>query len=69
MEVQPTPILKPWYMSKTFWASIASVLLPMIPPVGAFRTQNQTAYDALQGLLFGVVLRTSTKSPISWSIG
>jgi len=59
---------KYFWKSKTFWVSLATIVLPVIPPVAAFRLANPSAYDAALALLFGVVLRTGTTKGIEWRV-
>lgn len=54
---------KPFYASKTFWASLITAVLPLIPPVGAWAAANPQIYSAALAVIFGA-LRISTKQPI-----
>ena len=54
---------KPWYKSKTFWASIVTAVLPVIPGVAPVIALYPEAYSAVLGAVFGA-LRITTKEPI-----
>ena len=54
---------KPWYASKTFWASVVTAVLPVIPGVAPVIALYPEAYSAVLGAVFGA-LRITTKEPI-----
>lgn len=55
---------KPWYQSKTFWASIVTAVLPVIPGVAPVIALYPEAYSALLGAVFGA-LRITTTAPLT----
>jgi len=54
---------KEFYKSKTFWASVVTAVLPVIPPVGAWITANPQLYSLAMGTIFGW-LRIKTDVPV-----
>lgn len=54
---------KPWYQSLTFWTSVATAVLPLVPVVGQFIAANPEAYSAIIGAVFGG-LRAKTGKPL-----
>lgn len=54
---------KPFWQSKTFWLAAATILTPLVPPVGGFIAAHPEAVMAAVGLLTGLA-RTVTKNPI-----
>lgn len=54
---------KAFWKSKTFWASMLTAVLPLIPPVGAWAAANPEIYSAALAALFSA-LRVRTKVPV-----
>ncbi len=54
---------KAWYASKTFWASVVTAVVPLIPGVSPFIAANPEAYSAILGVVFGA-LRIQTAKPL-----
>lgn len=49
------PSGKPWYMSKRFYTTILTALLPVIPGAGEFIAAYPELYSSLLSALFGYV--------------
>lgn len=54
---------KHFWKSKTFWLAAATILTPLVPPVGAFISAHPEAVMAAVGLLTGAA-RAVTKEPL-----
>lgn len=54
---------KEFWKSKTFWASVVTAVLPVIPPVGTWIAANTEVYSVLLGFVFST-LRIKTKVPV-----
>lgn len=59
---------KEFWKSKTFWMSVLTALIPLVPPVAAFQVANPALYNAALSFLYGGIMRSVTTTPISWTL-